>query len=60
MEIFWLIVAMLTAIFGIQKINNEGIDNNWILVILPFAAAGLSALRYFTRKRLEAHEQNQK
>lgn len=56
MEIFWLVVAVATAIFGGIKINEEGLEGNVILLILPFAAALLSGLRRYTRKKLEARE----
>ena len=53
MEVFWFVVAIVTAIYGFFKIREVGIENNYLLVIMPFIAAGMSFFRRYVRLRGE-------
>ena len=58
MEKFWLAVAVLTFIFAVYKIGQNGIMQEGINLIMPLIAAALYYLRYYTRKRIEQHQNN--
>ncbi len=60
MEIFWLIIAIATAIFAGYLLKTGRTEESLAPFFLPFVAGGLYALRRWHRKKLEAHEKEQR
>lgn len=58
MEVFWMAIAIVTFIYGLFKVANEGfVGDNLLLLIFPFVAAALSLVR--RRVRLKAKKQQE-
>lgn len=58
MEYFWLVVAILTAIFAGYQLNRGIREDIYLLILMPFVAGALFAVRRFHRKRMEKQGEN--
>lgn len=58
MEKFWLVVAILTFVFGVYKVGQVGLRNALMYLAFPALAAGMFYARYYARKRFEDKEKN--
>jgi hypothetical protein len=56
MEKFWLVVAVLTFIFGVYQMGKFGLSEAGISFIMALVAAGLFYLRYYARRRFERNQ----
>lgn len=53
MEIFWLVVAIVTAIFAGYQLSQGRTEDMTLMLVMPFVAGALFAIRRFHRKRME-------
>lgn len=53
MEYFWLVMAILTALYAAYTLGKTGSEDALLLITMPFIAGALFAVRRFTRKRIE-------
>lgn len=60
MEIFWLVVAIVTAVMAAYVIRSAGLEVGWQWLLLPAIATAMWAFRRFTRRRMAAWEERQK
>ncbi|MEX2597444.1 MAG: hypothetical protein WEC59_10995 [Salibacteraceae bacterium] len=57
MEKFWLIAAILSFVYAVYMIGKFGLIESGIYLVMPFIAVALYYLRYYTRKRIEKEEE---
>ncbi|MBT3647537.1 MAG: hypothetical protein HN542_04775 [Flavobacteriales bacterium] len=57
-EKVWLVIAVLTFVFAVYKIGQVGISDALVYLVMAGAAATMYTLRYYSRKRLEKHRDN--
>ena len=53
MEYIWLGIAIATAIFAGYQLNLGEREDITLLIVMPFVAGALYALRRFHRKKME-------
>ena len=53
LEIFWLIVAILSLGAGIHQTYNEGIRRSWVFLLIAVLGFSMYSLRRFLRKNEE-------
>jgi len=53
LEIFWLIIAILSLGAGIHQTYYEGISRSWLFLIITLLALGMYYLRRNLRKKTE-------
>lgn len=58
MEFVWLIIAVLTTIYGFYIYKIGRAEESVLPFVLPLVAFGMFALRRFHRKKLEKMEQS--
>lgn len=53
MEKFWLVIAIVSFVYGVYMIGKFGIAEAGLYLLMPFIAGALYYLRYYARKRLD-------
>jgi hypothetical protein len=53
LEIFWLIIAVLSLVAGIHQTFNEGISRSWLFMVIALISFGMYSLRRNLRKKTQ-------
>lgn len=57
-EKVWLGIAILTFVFAVYKVGEVGVSDALVYLVMAGAATTMYTLRYYSRKRMEKHRDN--
>jgi hypothetical protein len=57
MEKFWLVIAIVSFIYGVYMVGKIGLAQGGMYLIMSFVAVALFYLRYYANKRYKKEDQ---
>lgn len=59
MERFWLLISIISFVYGVYMIGKFGLAEAGIYLVMPAVAGALFYLRFYTRKRMKNERENE-